>query len=529
MNDRLLFELLARLSQEHAAARPGELRIVPILLDGIAEVAGLFDAFARHLGGVFLDVTGTRFDGATPSRADDPELRAHLEGSLRVRRAGALHHIELTVDAGTVDAAYMRDGSPQIATGGWQAALAVSRALFAAELEHADAAVLSYVEAELDVRLRGRLLHAFCDLETLRLNLGGVRTLFVVAETPSISVGTHCQPGRGVRYALLEDGLQHRRPLDQLRASVGRFAQPRDKPVVLFLGAGFSASSHLPMGNELRNDAIGRICGMDPDTSTDRDLAEAFWAFAETYRLLLPPELDAGREAWVERLTLEHVVRIESEHFHQAVPQTIEDFAERHDDIVRAGSVGDAVAALRNLVARRARLILVTVNFDELVEQPADDLDIAVTPADFDRLIPKLEALVHDRDPGDDRVPYLKLHGTISDRPSCVASDRQTLSGLDRAKRAALNALVSDLGGDPLLWVYVGASMRDLDLRPVFEMREFHEDVEEYWATPHVERSVRQFAELRRHSWPASRGLEERMITEVADAFVTVLDELWPS
>ena len=528
MDDLALFKLLGWLSEERDKAAVGRLQVVPVLLDGVGEATGLLDAFARHNGGVMLDLTGPDFDGAMPSRADDPELRAHLEAKLQVLRAGALHHVRITVSGGAVDAEYLVDGDPQVATGGWRVALAMCRALFSTSIENSEIAVIAYSEAELDVRLRSRILLAFTEMVPVNLRLGTMRTLIVIAETPWISVGAHCIPGRGIRYALLSDGLQRRRPLSQLNASTQVFAQPRDKPIVLFLGAGFSASSHLPMGNQLRNETIGRICDIDPTDLSDTDLAEAFWDFAQTHNLLLPTERDAGRDAWTSRLTLEHVVRIESEHYVQAIPQTIADFAALHDRVL-ASSIGECVLALRRLVARRARLILVTVNFDELLEQPSDDLDIAVTEDEFRAITPKLRALVTGGMPPDDRIPYLKLHGTISRPETCIASDRQTLTGLPTWKREAISALVTDLVGDPLFWVYVGASMRDMDLRPVFEMREFHTKVEEYWAVPYLEPSVRRFAELRHHSWPASRSIQERLITEVSDAFIPALEDLWPT
>lgn len=531
MKDRLIFDLLGRLAEEHEnrrlAAEEPNLSVVPVLVDDMSQIATLLTAFGQHLGGILLDLTSPRFHSAIEARTDDPELRAFLETSFELARSNATNRIGINLEGGEVDATLFRDNEAQVATGGWGTILALARALFAVELDASDAAIVAYRETELDRPLRGKTLQSLCALPEQGISLGRIRTLIVVIEAPQIDIADHCRPGQGIVHALLLDGAQHRRPLSQLPNSVQRFTQPRDKPIVLFLGAGFSASSHLPMGNRLRDQSIARICSIDGEAYSSDDLAGVFYSFADDQDLLLPTERELGHEAFVKRLTLEHVVRIESEYFRQAIPQTIEDFAAVHDRVLQRGTIGEAVVALRRLIARRARLILITVNFDELLEQPNDDLDIAVSADDFEQLTPKLKALVEGEDVADDRIPYLKLHGSISDRPSCVASDRQTLTGLNAKKRLALETIVQS-GGDRLLWVYVGASMRDLDLRPVFEMREFHDRVEEYWASPYIEPSVRTFAELRQHSWPSNRRLATRMVTEIADVFVAKLDEMWP-
>jgi hypothetical protein len=531
MNERELFELLGRMAEDHGEYEPGAgfppTQVVPALVDGGAGLSDLLTAYAQHLGGVLLDVTGASFDAPIAARPDDPELRSVLETSFDL--IGLASRRQITIDVGKdVDAAVLVDGSRQVATGGWSRVLAIARALFSEALAASALAILIYRESDLDVNLRSRVLRAMCEIERTAIALGSVRSLLVIIDAPGISIGDHCQPGLGIRYALLSDGAQRRRPLRQLAGSVQRFAQPRDKPVVLFLGAGFSASSRLPMGNALRDQTIARMCGLDPDNHTSESLAEGFYEFAASHDLLLPAERANGRADFASRLTLEHVVRIESKFFKVAIPQTIADFEEVHSRVLASGTVGESVAKLRELVARRANLVLVTVNFDELLEQPDTHLDIAVRPAEFEAITTKLKEMMGGVHPTDTRVPYLKLHGTISVPDTCVARDDQTLTGLDIAKRTALEALVKDLDGDPLLWVYVGASMRDLDLQPVFGMHEFHSKVEEYWASPYIEPSVRLFAESRAHSWTADQRLDERMITEVADQFVAELAARWP-
>src|SRR5205823_2236065 len=95
-----------------------------------------------------------------------------------------------------------------------------------------------------------------------------LRTLVFVAEG-TIDIGLHCQAGYGFQLALDGDRLLQRKGVDSLNAAVAMIAKQAD-PFVLFLGAGFSYSSRMPLGNDMRDRAIRRLLSIpvqEPMTS----------------------------------------------------------------------------------------------------------------------------------------------------------------------------------------------------------------------------------------------------------------------
>jgi len=175
-------------------------------------------------------------------------------------------------------------------------------------------------------------------------------------------------------------------------------------------------------------------------------------------------------------------------------------------------------------------MVLVTINFDELIEHDhGDALDIAIDDDDFVRLAPILGGMRQGSAHPDAKIPLLKLHGTINRPETCVVTDAQTRSGITPAKTEALMSLVRDV--PPLSsvpWVYVGASMRDIDLDRIFGLREFNESVSERWVMPWLEPSVRRFVDGKNRSWAAHESLLERTVTETADSFMRTLADEWP-
>ena len=71
-------------------------------------------------------------------------------------------------------------------------------------------------------------------------------------------------------------------------------------------------------------------------------------------------------EGFIQQLTLEQVIRVEERHLGGSLP-TLAEFKELHDQLV--DDAGLAVRSLcRYLDERVGRVVLVTVNFDTLVE-----------------------------------------------------------------------------------------------------------------------------------------------------------------
>ena len=180
---------------------------------------------------------------------------------------------------------------------------------------------------------------------------------------------------------------------------------------------------------------------------------------------------------------------------------------------------------MTEIIRSGRKLVICTVNFDELLETAASGAcEVFATDDDFERAPDHLMQYLAG---SDSKVPLWKLHGTISNLESCVASDDQTLLGLSDHKREALEALISS--GDarrPAPWMYVGASMRDSDLTPIWARPDFAAIVREYWVMPFSVDSVRDFVDLyRAEAWrqQRTRSFDQRLVTETADTFLKLL------
>lgn len=538
MRPRTVFEALAEIAGEHDGAGDAHMLVVPVLSDDLESRRDLLTEVAEFLGGVMLDVTAGAYDHDGDAY-DDPLLRGAVQEALSFDRPGGRIEITLVYEAGQLEVQLTSRGRIVTVPSPAEVQLmAIARALFDPRLQDHELAMMLYDETTFDDSSQQAVLTMLTGLgRQAGLRLGSVRTLVPLIRTGGIDRRRHCQLHRGVRYSLTDDEIVRRNPARHLVDTVRKLTASRTQPLVLFLGAGFSASSGMPVGNSVRNKAIRRICQL-PDVNDGLDdaaLATALYRFAGASgrNLLSERELAIGEEEFVRTLTLEQAARIERDAFEVTVPQTIWDLQKDHNDRLRAPAVvlGDAVHAVHRLIEDGRRVVIVAVNFDELVEhEHRDALDIAVSDGDFERLAPILEAMRMGGDHPEGRVPLLKLHGTINEPESCIVTDEQTRSGISAAKTDALMALVSEMPEKQWVqWVYVGASMRDIDLDLVFGRREFNEAVSERWVAPWLEESVTRFV-YSKNRWWAGRGqtVLERTVTESADAFMMSLADEWP-
>jgi hypothetical protein len=233
------------------------------------------------------------------------------------------------------------------------------------------------------------------------------------------------------------------------------------------------------------------------------------------------PDWLTGTEAaltvdeYVAQLTLEQVIRAEKR-MNERLP-TLEDFRTQHDAVI--ANPGVAVTGLAAVLrANVGKAVVVEVNFDRLVETHCPvRYRVFYSVDDFLEAADYVSAYL---DGTETAIPILKLHGDINDPPTCVVSTAQTELGIGDAKLNALRALLNP--GQPRLWIYVGASMRDRDLLPILSDEDFATGVEEKWVLPYLSDTVEAFAAGRAPYWRDSRRLktiDERIVTETADAF----------
>jgi hypothetical protein len=538
MKPQTLFATLAEIAAEHDRGDGDNLLVIPVLTDELESRRNLLAEVAESLGGVLLDVTTGAYDREIAAY-DDAVLRGTVERDLSFDRpGGGRSEIHMTYSTDRMDAHLRTRGRlVTVPSPAETQLMAIARAMFDADLADHELAVVLYDENTFDEASQQAVLKMLTGLgRQTGLRLGAARTLVPFIRSSGIDRKRHCQLHRGVRYSLTGDAIVRRNRTRHLLDTVRKLTAARDEPLVLFLGAGFSESSRMPVGNSVRNSTIRRLCQLPDvhDGRTDEDLAAALYRFADAagVNLLAVRERDIGEAEFAFTATLEQAARIESDLLEVPDPPTITDLRERHNARIGDPHVrfGDAVYALHRIIQAGRRVVVVTLNFDELAEHDhCNALEIAIDDDDFRRLAPTLAEMRQGAAHPDGKIPLLKLHGTINRPETCIVTDAQTRSGITPAKVEALMALVRDLPENHRVpWVYVGASMRDIDLDGILGLREFNEGVSERWVAPWPEYSVRRFV-YTKNRWWAGRGetLLDRTVTETADSFMNTLAHEW--
>jgi hypothetical protein len=539
MKPQQLFEALAEIADEHERDSEENLLVVPVLTDELETRRDLLAEVAEFLGGVLLDLTGGAYNKDVAA-FDDAVLRGTVESELSFDRAvgGGRSEIRLTYSAGRIDAELQSRGRlVTVPSPAETQLMAVARAIFDERLASHELAILLYDENTFDEAAQQAVLSMLTGLGRQNaLRLSATRTLVPFILSSGLDRERHCQLFRGVRYSLAGDEIVRRNPTRHLDDTVRKVIAPRDEPLVLFLGAGFSASSKMPIGNSMRNATIRRICGLPDvhDGITDEELAAALFRFANApgRDLLAQYEKEIGEDQFARAATLEQAARIERDLLEVAVPPTITELRDRYNErLADPGfTPGDSVYALHQIIEARRRLVIMTLNFDELVERDHGAyLDLALHDVDFARIAPILASMSRGEEHPEGKIPLLKLHGTLSCPYTCVVTDEQTRSGITPPKEDALMSLVRDLPeGHRVPWMYVGTSMRDIDLDRVLGARAFNRSASERWVSPWPEDSVSRFV-YRKQRWWAAEGqtLLERTVTETADSFMKTLAQAW--
>jgi hypothetical protein len=195
---------------------------------------------------------------------------------------------------------------------------------------------------------------------------------------------------------------------------------------------------------------------------------------------------------------------------------------------------GPPVGALRHLKAMLRvprRLVLITVNFDRLIETGEDDkIETFADDASFAGCVEYLDTYLA-ADPGTRRAPLLKLHGSFDDQATLIASIEQTLTRLTTDKSNALDrACRPSEAKRRVPFVYVGSSMRDLDVTRQLSQPHYATDLNEAWVMPLLVPSVTEFVHMNRsQAWryAGAATLHQRLISWTADEFFEALASGW--
>lgn len=404
--------------------------------------------------------------------------------------------------------------------------------------------------ALLDLRLRESELVAFAYSETsleydhAELVWGTIKqlpsllamstgTVMVLACEGQLQYGIHCSKDPSLLARVAEDGIAWRHTWARSAVPLQVVARQTSKSMplfVLFLGAGASVGFGLPSGDKLRNEVLSRLMDRPVDESTFDTVAHDWWRHLADTAQLTDLELALGEQDFVNTLTLEMVLEHEQQEESQRFSSSLSQFSELHDKIVTAlRATVRSDDPLRKLVSLRQRLVIVTVNFDQVIEARCDQGDIQsfATEEELALFPSALAAYVRDGGP----VPLLKMHGDIGKPETIVANISRTSAGLNEARFGAIQSLVSALQANQFRpWWYVGYSMRDRDLDTVWKDPRFYK-FQERWVSPFADRNVLAFIRASRLQGWSDQQLAvgdpaERLITWTADDFFQQLYDM---
>jgi SIR2-like domain len=519
MSTRAVLELASRVIRELRHANSASTtHIVPVVVEDVDVHLGLLEEAFRHAE---LSVVRAGDHWAGAEGRLDPLLQRQVENGFLASPSLSAVGASLEAESGVVRAR-LGGGAPSALNPGLRMALGLASSLFHDDIQrNSGAAVLAYDEAPLEARLRDDAWGLLT--QRLRGRAVGQLRMLVVLVGADLDVGRHCTGEVSCRFAVNDGVFLERRPTAGNLADIRRLAN--EERLILFLAAGASVSSGMPLGNDMRDFALRHLLA-DP-AGTSESLARAFRRYVDGTGQMLADELDLTEEDFGRSLTLERVLREELRRYSPVASPTLSSLAQLND---RANAnPGTGVIAIQEMIrCPRRGLVLVTVNFDTLIHHR---LNRYVRTFATDRQFRGCARFVRDYFDGtDQRVPILKLHGTLPTRASIVATIERVAEGLNTDKAASLEALLP-AGDERTAAVYVGYSMRDRDVTGVLGLPRYANEWDETWVHPHDVSSVNAFIEAhRRQIWTSSQRADtvlERTITETADTFLTALAAAW--
>ena len=518
---RALFQLGAELVMEHQRATTGQVRVIPIVVDSLDEARPVFEALCEVMEGGFLDTSKPEVNGLDRPVPGTQDLARREATTTALASLDGRNLLVTSLSGDLIDA----DLEPPIGgdpTPGERALMAIARAANHRDLDQYEFAVVAYRTAPIDITTQRAVWKLFSQ-HFSGMPHARLKTLVVVAEA-TISIQLHCDTEYGFAFAIERGRMLRRHKRDGLVTAV-RSIRERTEPLILFLGAGFAASSRLPMGDTIRDDAIRHLLGIsDGEGGSSDAIARRFHRWLETTNRLTDAERLTSQDRFVASLTLERVIRSESEIF-PSLP-TLRNFRGIHDQ--RVGAPGPAVVQLAKILqSGHGRVVVVEVNFDLLIETHANtDLRVFATDEEFVDASSYIGSYLEG---SEHAIPLIKLHGTISALSSCVVSESQTEQGIGDDRLEALRSLLPPRGAPARMCVYVGASLRDRDLLPALRGEEFARGFDERWVLPFLPESVEEFAEQRSPIWAQSGHppMDHRLISVDADSFFSSLADVW--
>lgn len=518
-----LLEMFGAIVSEHRdrLTSGGPSCVVPILLAGFEQWQGLIAEVIRAESGALIaaaDFVGGCDAGGEPASSE--ELCADVQVVL-----DQVPGLDLAIDGTFVNVEGVGKGADSTAQ---DALRGIGAALFHPDLRESPLVAFVYDERPLDEPVAEQLWRLLMHLPSV-LGLPDGRTVVVVAGDADLQIPRHCTGDPSVRFNVREEEILERRTLPSSTYAVNEVRRVSDETnlLVIFTGAGAAAGYGLPLGNSLRDRALARWLGEESEGLSFLEQGESFYTQLDGGSRLTPSERSGSVDEFVHGLTLERVLREEQHRENRRDSSTIEHFARLNrsavDAIEARRASGDHRSGLARYIESGRRALIVTVNFDQCLEA---ELSSAVQPyiheGDFGSFETDLATYLTNGGP----TPYVKLHGDIGTPTTIVANVDDTQAGLSHARLGALRA-IREVADPVRPWVYVGYSMRDLDVLPFLSAPDHRSGLVEWWVGPFVDPAVRDFVQTARMGrWRMDQRnytVEDRFITLTSEEFFTRL------
>lgn len=512
MSAKSVLKLLQWLLDDHERAGGTGLTVIPVVDDELGQDHEVLEQGLRRAGGVYIRaraVADARVLGTYNRQLAEVVTETFAQSSIG---------FDIGVVDETTHVAVRRTDRSLPVNDREKLMLAIAAALFSAELSEHSLAAIAWPESGL-ARPSQDAVWELLTNQVSRRGLGTLRTLVPIAGG-SLVPTLHCESVNSARYVLSGPKTVRRKSAADLRARLTELVRGQPRPTVVFLGAGASASAGMPLGDEMRDWALDQFFG--PGRYSSDELGVLFHQWLVDNERLLDGEEDLRPDDFAISLTLERVLR---EEFHRVGRESSLTLArlQRHNELA-GGQPTRARRALAGLLRKAHRIVLVTTNFDTLIEEEMGDaIEVFAEDSNFAASSRKVRQYLATGG----QIPYLKLHGTITDSGSIVADVDSTALGLHTGAAAAIREL---LGQDsaPTPWVYIGYSMRDPDVTELLAGPEFADGLDEQWVAPIPDDSVERFARVHREArWDSRPSIRERTVTETADRFLVGLDGDW--
>jgi hypothetical protein len=500
-------------------------QVTSVVVEDLSLLMEVLDPALRHLGAVVLDARKIAEEGCGETTRDEGR-EAAIAAALQ--SAGA---------AGTRSPAFAEDGNgrrrafwpEEITTGPAEPAvhplLGLATASIDARLESPDRlVVVSYREAGLELLEKRVAWDYVCGV--LPQNLPQAVEHLVVLVGAERPLEHHFSGEPSLRWCIEGDQVVQRN-LEQTNAQLTqRLIEFGEEHLVLFCAAGFSACMGMPLGNEMRDFALRSLLPMCSDLP-DWELPTEFYRLMGDQGNLLELERTRDTDELAAHLTFERVLFEELRTF---TPSPTLAELKRREEQALSGPPTGAVRHLRSMLAGKRKLILVTVNFDRLIEHEEERVEVFADEAGFGSCVDYVDAYLAGSAEAP-RVPLLKLHGSFSEQATLVATIEQTLQGLPAAKQGALERVCQPSGVGRVPFVYVGSSMRDLDVTGQLSQPAYAGWLDERWAMPLPAPSVVDFVEHHRRAVWSGNGMQDslsdRLISWTATEFLARLASRW--